>query len=87
MSYRPSYEVAAAAVSRLDARWPEAVEQPRRLAEMRLLATADPAAVIAATVRACRRWTRRPSIEELGQLLRDELHNSRVPLPDDGAVA
>jgi len=75
MNDRPSFETAAAAVAKLDTRFgAEDVEQSRRLAELRLLALADPDAVAAATVRVCRRWTRRPTPDELGQLLRDEAH-------------
>jgi hypothetical protein len=82
MNDAPSFETAAAAVAKLDARFGGdsgrsarvTVDQASRLAELRLLATADPAAVVAVIVRVCRRWVRRPTPDELGQLLRDELH-------------
>ena len=84
MSFRPSFEVAAAAVAKLDTRFGgEDLDQTRRLSEMRLLATAEPDAVMAVTVRTCRRWTRRPTPDELGQLLRDELHGIRSRLTDE----
>jgi len=80
VSERPSYETAAAAIARLDLQFgAEDLDQHHRLAELRLLSMADPAAVVAATVRACKRFIRRPTPDELGQLLRDELHGN-VPV-------
>ena len=75
MSERPSFETAAAAMAKLVLRFGgEDIEQPRRVAELRLLALADRRAVEEAVTRICRRWVRRPTPDELGTVFRDHLH-------------
>ena len=79
VSDRPNYEVAATAVAKLDAQFgAENVTQPQRLAEMRILTNTRPDTVTAAVARASRDWCRRPNLDELGQLLRDELQEVRL---------
>ncbi len=73
MTTDTTFETVAACVAQLDQRFGnEDADQAHRLREMKLFAVARPADAIAAVARACRRWTRRPTLDELGQLLRDE---------------
>lgn len=70
MTADTTFDTVARCVARLDQVFGNAdADQRRRLAEMRLLAVARPWDAQAAVDRACLRWVRRPTTEELASLL------------------
>jgi hypothetical protein len=81
---RCTFEEATTAIARMNLAWDsEDVTERQKFKELRLFRNSSPDHVKAAVARACRRFVRRPNLDELGQLIRDEQQGNAPVDPAD----